>query len=45
MVIRFSPDIPVKEQYRLLGNAVCVRLAQIVGRLCAEILSDEAERK
>ena len=39
------PDIPVKEKYRLLGNAVCVRLAQIVGRLCAEILSDEAGTK
>ncbi len=36
------PDIPVKEKYRLLGNAVCVSLAQLVGRLCAEILLDKA---
>ena len=33
------PDIPVAEQYRLLGNAVCVRLARLVGRACAEILN------
>ena len=39
------PEIPVKEKYRLLGNAVCVGLAQLVGRQCAEILSDKAGTK
>ena len=39
------PDIPVKEKYRLLGNAVCVRLAQLVGRQCAEILSEQVGTK
>lgn len=32
------PDIPEAEQYRLLGNAVCVKLARIVGDSCATIL-------
>ena len=32
------PEIPESEQYRLLGNAVCVHLASLVGRACAEIL-------
>ena len=36
------PDIPPTEQYRLLGNAVCVRLAQLVGQACARILVGEA---
>ena len=39
------PEIPVSEKYRLLGNAVCVRLAQLVGRHCAEILSNQTEAK
>ena len=39
------PDIPVKEKYRLLGNAVCVGLAQLVGRHCAEILSEQVGTK
>ena len=39
------PDIPVKEKYRLLGNAVCVGLAQLVGCRCAEILSKQAGTK
>ena len=38
------PDIPVQEQYRLLGNAVCVHLAHLVGQVCASILNDEAAR-
>ena len=32
------PDIPEAERYRLLGNAVCAKLARIVGARCAEIL-------
>lgn len=36
------PDIPEAEQYRLLGNAVCVKLARIVGDSCAEILRGES---
>ena len=35
------PDIPESEQYRLLGNAVCVHLADLVGQVCTEILSEE----
>ena len=33
------PEIPESEQYRLLGNAVCVRLARLVGQMCSEILT------
>lgn len=29
------PDIPIAEQYRLLGNSVCVHLACLVGKICA----------
>ena len=32
------PDIPEAERYRLLGNAVCAKLARIVGARCADIL-------
>ena len=32
------PDIPESEQYRLLGNAVCVKLAGLIGKMCAKIL-------
>ena len=32
------PEIPIPEKYRLLGNAVCVHLAEFVGRACADIL-------
>ena len=32
------PDIPVQQQYRLLGNAVCVALAHTIARRCAKIL-------
>ena len=38
------PDIPTTEQYRLLGNAVCVHLAHLVGRTCAEILNGDISR-
>ncbi len=38
------PDIPVSEQYRLLGNAVCVNLAHLVGSQCADILEGEREQ-
>ena len=33
------PSIPEAEQYRLLGNAACVHLAQQVGIKCADILT------
>ncbi len=36
------PDIPEKERYRLLGNAVCAKLARLVGTRCAEILRESA---
>ena len=36
------PDMPTPEKYRLLGNAVCVHLAQRVGQVCADILAGEA---
>ena len=35
------PDIPIQEQYRLIGNAVCVRLAHLVAHECAMILKGE----
>ena len=35
------PDIPSPDQYRLLGNAVCVRLAQVVAQTLATILIRE----
>ena len=34
-------EIPVSEQFRLLGNAVCVHLAHLVANECAEILSGD----
>lgn len=34
------PAIPQTEKYRLLGNAVCVGLASILGATCADILRD-----
>ena len=34
------PDIPAPEQYRLLGNAACVGLAELVGEACVTILED-----
>ena len=33
------PEIPETEKYRLLGNAVCVGLARLIGSMCAEILN------
>lgn len=36
------PDIPTAEKYRLLGNAVCVDLAGMVGKACADILNGRA---
>ena len=38
------PDIPTVEQYRLLGNSVCVHLACLVGKICAGILNRKAIR-
>ena len=35
------PDIPQAERYRLLGNAVCPKLAAIVANQCAQILQEE----
>ena len=35
------PEIPIQEQYRLLGNAVCVHLAHLVAYECAAILKGE----
>ena len=35
------PEIPTQEQYRLIGNAVCVHLAHLVARECAAILKGE----
>lgn len=35
------PDIPIQQQYRLLGNAVCVALAHTIADRCAEILEGE----
>lgn len=32
------PEIPETEQYRLLGNAVCVQLARLIAGKCVEIL-------
>ncbi len=37
------PNLPATEQYRLLGNSVCVGLAHLVGNMCVEILNGEAE--
>ena len=33
------PDIPMSEQYRLLGNAVCVHLARLAGQSFTRILN------
>ena len=35
------PEIPTQEQYRLIGNAVCVHLAHLVAHECAAILKGE----
>ena len=36
------PDVPAPEKYRLLGNAVCVHLAQQVGQSCGDVLDRRA---
>ena len=33
------PDMLSPDKYRLLGNAVCVHLARLIGKACAEILN------
>lgn len=38
------PEIPDAEQYRLLGNAVCVRLASLIAHQCAAILNGGASK-
>ena len=38
---RLFPEIPEADQYRLLGNSVCVGLSRLVGGICSQILSDE----
>lgn len=40
---RLFPVIPQAEQYRLLGNAVCPKLARIAAEHCAQILKEELE--
>ena len=39
--VDFPPDMPEAEQYRLLGNAVCVELARLVGEACAAALGEQ----
>ena len=39
------PDIPIAEQYRLLGNAVCVRMASILLRQCLGYLGECREKE
>ena len=39
--VNFPPDMPETEQYRLLGNAVCVGLARLVGATCAAALGEQ----
>ena len=34
----FPPGMPESEQYRLLGNAVCVKLAELAADGCATAL-------
>lgn len=34
----FPQDVPIPERYRLLGNAVCPKLAQLVGAACRRAL-------
>ncbi len=35
------PEIPETEQYRLLGNSVCVGLARLIGDICLRILNEK----
>ena len=41
---RLFPNMPTPEQYRLLGNAVCVHLAHLVAQTCAKILNGDITR-
>ena len=38
------PEMPDAEQYRLLGNAVCVQLARLVAKECSTILNGGPHR-
>lgn len=38
---RLFPEIPETEQYRLLGNSVCVGLARLIGAICSQILIEK----
>lgn len=38
----FPPEMPEAEQYRLLGNAVCVELAELVGKACQAALKEQS---
>ena len=40
--VDFPPEMPEAEQYRLLGNAVCVGLARLVGESCAAALGEQS---
>lgn len=40
---RLFPNVPASHQYRLLGNAVCVRLAHAVAARCRQILEESCE--
>ena len=35
------PDIPDNQKYRLLGNAVCVGLARLIGEACIQALRED----
>ena len=39
--VDFPTGMPEAEQYRLLGNAVCVELAHLVGKACATALGEQ----
>lgn len=39
---KLFPEMPQAERYRLLGNAVCPKLAAIVARRCVRILREES---
>ena len=39
--VDFPPDVPEAEQYRLLGNAVCVKLASLAATACMRILNGD----
>ena len=38
----FPPEMPEAERYRLLGNAVCVELAEMVGEACHAALKEQS---